>query len=77
MGYKLVSLFCGCYALEEVASDHLTALSVDERRKGPGEPDRFVLELKVKPGYFSLLSAAEEETGPRGKGTSRGHISLL
>lgn len=57
-----------------MASVHLTALSVDERKNGPGEPDRFVLELTVKPGDFS---EAKEETRPGGKRTSRGHMSLL
>lgn len=62
-----VSLFCGCYALEEVASDHLTALSVDERRKGPGEPDRFVLELKVKPVTFLFSLRLKRKLGPEAK----------
>lgn len=42
-----------------MASVHLTALSVDEGKNGPGEPDKFVLEVTVKPGDFS---EAKEET---------------
>lgn len=57
-----------------MASVLLTALSVDERENEPGESDKFVLEVTVKPGDFS---EAKEETRPGGKWTSRGHMSLL